>query len=630
MKTLFLSGAICAISLSFLSTNFAEEISPGEASRFLMQTTFGPTDDEIARVQKMGYANWIDDQLSKPVETILPVIADTHQDAVAIFKGLGNTDKDVLTHFRDSFNVADSVGEGILNRADRPVLDPDDQAYVTREAKKSGISEGALRMWRVKYIAYDESDEPEFEFVWWSQAITGDDQLRKRVAFAWSQLFVISFADDNIHAMGIQWLADYYDTLTVNGLGNFRDLLKYVTYHPDMTLYLSYLHSQKTDPTGNIHPDENYAREIMQLFTIGLYELNPDGTQRLKDGKPIPTYSNDDVRELARVFTGIGFTGGFSGGVLVDSHGACPTGSPAKAGKYPGEGWSDKDARGKGPNVLDFFPAFHDDGAKVLLGTKTLPASQGPAKDIDDTLDFLFEHPNTPPFISRFLIEHFTTSNPSPAYVKRIADVFIDNGKGVRGDLTAVIRAILLDTEARHPADRPDTGKLREPLLRFVALPRAFKATGEHGIYKLWNTQVQLEQETLRAPTVFNFFHPDYAPPGPIADAGMIAPEFQISDAVTCISLPNYFRDCIYKGTISSKGIGATVKLDFSSELSLAGNVDALIDRCSLLLTGDTMRAETRDTIHTAISQIPASQAADRVKLATYLTSICYESAVQP
>ncbi len=636
MKTLFLSGAICSICLSFLSTNFAEEISPGEASRFLMQTTFGPTDDEIARVQKIGYANWIDDQLSKPPETILPVIADIHHDALAIFKGLGHNgdiEKDVMAHFRETFYVADNVGEEILNRADRPVLEPDDQAFVGREAKKAGLSEGAMRTWRVKSLAYDEADEPELEFIWWTQAINGNDQLRKRVAFAWSQHFVVSFYDGNIHLLGIEAQADYYDTLAVNGLGNFRDLLKYVTFHPCMGTYLTYINSQKTNQADTIHPDENYAREIMQLFTIGLWELNPDGTKRLKDGNPIPAYTNDDVRELARVFTGIGYTGGFnSRSALIDSHGACPTGSPAKAGKYPfGQGWSDKAAAGKGPNVLDYYPSYHDDGVKVLVGgRKTLPAGQGPAKDIDDALDCLFEHPNTPPFISRSLIERFTTSNPSPAYVKRIADVFINNGKGVRGDLTAVIRAILLDPEARHPSERLDTGKLREPLLRFSALIRAFKPTGQYGIFKMYNSRKLMEEEPLCSTTVFNFYHPDYGPPGPIVDAGMVAPEFQITDAITSIGLPNYFRDCIYKGTVVSRGLGSTVKLDFSSELPLAGNVDALIDRYNILLTGDTMGAETHDIIHTAVSQIPASQPADRVKLAAYLTSISPDSAIQP
>jgi uncharacterized protein (DUF1800 family) len=280
---------------------------------------------------------------------------------------------------------------------------------------------------------------------------------------------------------------------------------------------------------------------------------------------------------------------------------------------------------------LKFYANYQDPYRKVLLGgLKTLPAYQDRAKDIDDALDCLFEHPNTPPFICRFLIQRLTTSNPSRAYLGRVAQVFVDNGKGVRGDLSAVIRAILLDPEARQTGDNPAIGKEREPYLRLVALVRAFngKANNKNGIFTVDHLDDLVGQEPGSAPSVFNFYLPDYAPPGPIANAHMVAPEFQITDAVTCVSLPNFLRDCVYHGSIGRWD--ANILLDFSHETEIAAKPDLLMERLSLLLTGDRMSAGTRAIIRGAVEQIPESQPADRVKLAVYLTSICAESAVQP
>lgn len=514
-------------------------MSPGEASRFLIQASFGPATSEIARVQQMGCSAWIDDQLTKPPQRHLPVLLAQPRDA------------------------------------------PDGRIWNHRR-----------------------------KFVWWQQSVTAADQVRQRVAYAWSQIFVVSDKSTDAFVNSTDALCDYYDTLLVNGLGNFRDLLKAVTYHPCMGIYLTYLGNQKSDsnlkvePPGTRHPDENYAREIMQLFTIGLHQLNLDGTPKLKDGQPVPTYDNDDVREMARVFTGLHF-----------------------AGRETDWQW--------GPvqmlKPLKVYPQYHDPYRKVLLGgLKTLSAHQDPAKDIDDALDCLHEHPNTPPFICRFLIQRLTTSNPSPAYLGRVAQVFVDNGKGIRGDLSAVIRAILLDPETRQAGDNPDTGKQREPYLRLVALVRAFngKANSKDGIFNVAYLDDLVGQEPGSAPSVFNFYLPDYAPPGRIADAHMVAPEFEITNAVTCISLPNFLRDCIYHGSIGRWG--DNILLDFSQEIQLATQPELLMDRLGLLLTGNRMSAGTRAIIHGAIEQIPKSKPADRVKLAVYLTSICAESAVQP
>jgi uncharacterized protein (DUF1800 family) len=518
-------------------------VSPGEASRFLIQASFGPTVEEIARVQQIGYSAWIDDQLAQPVQKHLPVLLAQPPDrAPAAAMNMMNVDK--------------SGG------------------YFPHRRK----------------------------FVWWQQSVTATDQLRQRVAYAWSQHFVVSDKDDAF-TNSIAALCDYYDTLLVNGLGNFRDLLKAVTYSTCMSVYLTYLGNQKADASSTRRPDENYAREIMQLFTIGLHELNPDGTAKADSkGQPIPTYNNDDVREMARVFTGMHW-----------------------AGHENNWQWGPQ----KWLEPLQVYSAYHDSGQKSLLGgRKIIPAGQAPEKDIDDALDCLFDHENTPVLVSHFLIQRLTTSNPTTAYLGRVARVFADNGKGVRGDLTAVVRAILLDPEARRAGDDPDSGKLREPYLRLVGLVRAFKGAPKDKMFTVAYLDDLLGQEPGSSPSVFNFYAPDYSPPGAINKAGMVGPEFEITNAVTSVSLPNFLRDCIYHGAIGRWG--GDLILDYSQEIQLAHQPEALINHLSLILTGDRMSADTRDIIRRAIDHVSTDAPEDRVRLAAYLTSICAESAVQP
>jgi uncharacterized protein (DUF1800 family) len=516
-----------------LESEPASDIRPEEACLFLMQASFGPTLDEIEHLQKIGFAQWIDDQLATPPGRHLPVL----------------------------------------------------------RAMKGKVEKGNIFHHHRVYV-------------WWQQSLTSEDQLRQRMAYAWSQIFVVSDVN-NVFTNHTDALADYYDTLLVNGLGNFRDLLRAVTYHPCMAAYLTYLKNEKGDAEGRRRPDENYAREIMQLFTIGLYELNADGTRRLKNGRPIPTYINDDVREMARVFTGLSFAG-----------------SALDEGGFR---WGKDDFI----TPLAMYPDFHDRGEKPLLGGKTLPAGQEANKDIEDALDMLFQHPNNPPFICRLLIQRLTTSNPSRSYLRRVAQVYIDNGKSVRGDLAAVARAILLDPEARQVDAPPDQGKQREPYLRLVALVRAFKGAPARGdIYEVAYLGDLLGQEPGSSPSVFNFYSPDYSPPGPISDAGLVAPEFQITNAVTAVSLPNFMRDCVYQGAIGRWG--KNLILDFSQILPLAGRPEDLVDRLNLLIAGARMSRTTRQIIANAVSQIPSPDANGRVKLAVYLASICAESAVQP
>jgi uncharacterized protein (DUF1800 family) len=296
--------------------------------------------------------------------------------------------------------------------------------------------------------AVGDAGNNEFYQSWWRQSLGGQDQLRQRVAFALSQIFVISLNDPAIDARGA---ASYYDMLTRNALGNYRVLLEDVTMHPMMGRYLTYLANQKEDAAGTRTPDENYAREVMQLMTIGLVELNADGTPRLNNGAQIPTYTSADIAGLAKVFTGISW------------YHPAPTNNTFFGG-------SADPNRSVTPMI--FYPNYHSTSEKVFLGT-TIPANAtvNIGGDIDIALDRLFTHPNTGPFISQRLIQQLVTSNPSPAYVGRVAAVFANNGSGTRGDLAAVVRAILTDAEARDmstAATSTSFGKLREPIIHLA------------------------------------------------------------------------------------------------------------------------------------------------------------------
>ena len=351
------------------------------------------------------------------------------------------------------------------------------------------------------------------EYAWWNRAMGVPklrpdatesqlpDPLRQRVAFALSQVLVISDRPEDL-AVVPQGMANYYDVLLTHSFGNYRDLLRDVSLHPCMGMYLSHLGNRKPDPANNIFPDENYAREVMQLFSIGLWMLNPDGTRQLDpDGQPIPSYDNTNITEFARVFTGLAF-----GGTNVN-FGLWP-----RDFTTPMKGWD----------------AEHDLAPKSLLLGATTPAraaspgSTGTATlaDVDAAIDNLFHHPNTGPFIAIRLIQRLVTSNPTPAYVGRVAAAFADNGSGVRGDMQAVVKAILLDPEARDYAALadPQFGKVREPFLRCVNFARAFNASAPAGFYALDAFTLDHIEEPLKSPSVFNFYLPTYSPPGPITD----------------------------------------------------------------------------------------------------------------
>ncbi len=437
---------------------------------------------------------------------------------------------------------------------------------------------------------------------WFKDVMQGEDQLRQRVAFALSQIFVVSI--ENVQLF--QWeegVATFHDLLLDHAFGNFRELLEGVTLHPSMGTFLSHLRNAKADPETGALPDENYAREVMQLFTIGLNELQPDGTLRLDDrGLPIPTYTNETIQEMAKVFTGWTFA----------------SANPAVDRQFRR---STRDYR----NPMILFPQFHDDGSKTIVTGRVLPAGQGGEADLRDTLDTLFEHPNTGPFIARRLIQRLVTSNPSPAYVYRVAQVFADNGAGERGDLRAVVRAILTDYEARSPAIAAtgSFGKLKEPILRFTSLIRLLPIAGDDGRLDVRGMESLLAQEPYRAPSVFNFFEPDYTRPGSIAGAGLFAPEFQIMTDTTAITVPNMYYNHLF---LRPGGIS----MSFDPIIGLVNSPDELIDTLNLHLTAGQLSDTTVSQIRTAYDALPAGTSdLNKVRSMAYLVLLAPEAAIQ-
>lgn len=422
--------------------------------------------------------------------------------------------------------------------------------------------------------------------------LTAPDQLRQRVAYALSQILVISDNDSNISGAQ-EGSSNYYDMLARNALGNFNTLLMDVTRHPMMGRYLSHYKNRKTNPTTGTRPDENFAREVMQLFTIGLYLLNPNGThQNDANGRPLESYTNDDITEFARVFTG--FTD--------ESTNNTGTGTgrldfPSATSNYtaPMRMWENQ----------------HDIASKKLLsytGARklTLPAAQTGLVDVQDAIDNLVEHPNTAPFISRLLIQRLVTSSPTAAYVGRVAAVFVNNGQGVRGDLLAVVRAILTDSEARDVSfiTDPAHGKLQEPFLRLTQLLRAFRFSVSAGTLPYdfgYNfTENTMGQFPLGSPSVFNFYSPDFAPDGAINQAGLVAPEFQILNSVFSVTFPNAVYNLIQNGA-------GQFTLDITEQETLAADATQLLDNLNLYLTHGTMSTETRAALTTALSKVTAA-----------------------
>jgi len=393
--------------------------------------------------------------------------------------------------------------------------------------------------------------------------------LRQRVAFALSEIFVISALDGNVGNQP-RAMAAWLDMLEANAFGNYRTLLENVALHPLMGFYLTHIRNQKPDFNTGRNPDQNFARESMQLFSIGVAKLNADGTPQLVNGNTVETYGSADVAGLSNVFTGFSYACG------AQNSGCFFNGSTGGA--------SDPDRFFK---PMMAYPAYHSTQAKSFLGV-TIPAQAvaDPMASLKVALDTLAGHPNVAPFISKQLIQRLVSSNPSPAYVGAVAAVFNNNGAGVRGDLQAVVRAILTHPEALVLSI--SAGKVREPVLRLSAFLRAFPHISDTGWWRVGNTDSvagSLGQTPLRAPSVFNFFRPGYVAPGGLgATAGLVAPEMQLLNETSAAGWVNAMRDNLSSGV----GLGNTVvggvtlnrrdlQRDWSAERALATQPAALM-----------------------------------------------------
>lgn len=577
-------GAANTAAGSLLNETAASGPSAKAAARFLIQAAFGPDQDSagdpdqipenVEEVMQMGFSGWINDQFTRPVGLLEPFVrwAGENANALAIYN-----DRKQDAWWGRAMGV--------------PKLRPDDPS-------------GQL-----------------------------PDPLRQRIGYCLSQIFVISDRMEDL-AVNPEGMANYYDMLLNHSFGNFRDLLFDVSLHPCMGLYLSHLGNQRPNPALNRFPDENYAREIMQLFSIGLWELNADGTRKLDaQGQPVATYTNADITQFARVFTGLAFGG------ENENFGLWPRDFTTPMGAWDEE---------------------HDLNPKTLLRGVTTPArtaspgNEGTATllDVNAAVDNLFQHPNVGPFIGRQLIQRLVTSNPSPAYVGRVSAAFANNGQGVRGDMKAFIRAILLDPEARDAAkmSEPAFGKLREPFLRCVNLARAFNAYSQSGWYYLDAFQLDHVQEPMKSPSVFNHYQPGYAPPGALVQSGLVAPEFQIINATSAMMAPNYFWNAI-TGGLHRWGTGNPnyeTLLNLTQEMLL--NVppeavsdpypstqpldpDPLLRRLDLVLTGGTLSPQQFQVIREALVRIGPFSAWEwpksRLKLAIYLIVTSPDFSVQ-
>jgi len=504
-----------------------------DAARFLNRATFGPTQDSINQlVNRSTYQNWVNDQFNTAATYHLPKV-----------KSLGK---------RMCANIND---------------------------------DGSTRVdsWEYRFPRHH---------VWWEAATKADDQLRQRVALALSEILVISDSD----GLGLSEyhlaISSYYDVLVKHAFGNYRDLLEDVALHPAMGDFLSMSRNQKENAEGTIRPDENFARENLQLFTIGVHELNLNGTKK-RDGSNnfIPTYDQKTIEEFAKVFTGW---------------------------SYADKNWNEWAGQANRLVPLKAFEEYHDASAKTLLNGETSPSGQSAQADLDFALDNIFKHPNIAPYISQQLIQRLVTSNPSPAYVARVAEKFNNNGNGVKGDMKAVVSAILLDEEALAENKPDEFGKLREPMLRMSHLWRVFKMQPSLRIGHYWESEKQCGQGTypsynfygtiarfnkdlgqgpLQARSVFNFFRPDFSPTGLLNDNGLYAPEFQIINENTMVSSTNLYHLLIERFSTDETLVPTLEehsKFDMRDVTNMAANTDQFLNYLDLVLLNKEMSSSLR------------------------------------
>lgn len=541
--------------------------SEQNTSRFLTMATFGPTAKEVSGLTGSSASEWVKNQLTMPASLVAPLVSE-----YALLAG--------------------------------DAMEFDDEGFAIRHNAST--------------------------FAFWRNAIGAQDQLRQRMAFALSQLLVVS-------TFGGEFLTDipqpveyYMDLLHTHAFGNYRELLEAVTYAPAMGYYLTYIGNQKADPLTGRMPDENYARELLQLFTVGLVALQPNGEPVLNAaGQPLELFDNNDITELAKVFTGLDLTG-------RDSN------------EYP---LIDDFLEQHDPDFntltqpMAINENYHSKEAKTFLGCE-IAAGTGASQSISQALDCIVAHANTGPFIARQLIQRFTTSAPSPDYVQRVAAAFDDGryelpdgsmvGDGRKGDLSATITAILFDSEVRaeNALTNDRFGKIREPILRFTHWARAFSVNASHPeyFYALWDTgeEGQLGQHPYRARSVFNFYRPGYVPPGTNAAAhNMTVPEMQIINAS---SIPAYINTMTYwvhgdfaesilmddRDALAEDGVIVNNTVlrhafvpDYREAYRVASDIDALLALLNRKLAYGSLSADTLSSIAIALRPLAVDETDD-------------------
>ena len=516
-----------------------------DAARLLRQASFGPSPSEIERVAGMSTSAWLNEQFAAPASRYTP-------------------------------------------REYYPPNRPDDC-----------VNNNAQPVTPTSYCQRDNYTLFPTQIEFYKQAITGPDQLRQRVAWAWSQFFVISATDVNMpYGMG-----DYQQMLRDNAFANFRTLLEKVTLHPAMGKFLDMANNQKPDAARGIAPNENYAREVLQLFSVGLNLLNDDGTEKKgPDGKSIEAYTQEEIEGFAHVFTGWTY--------------------PTRTGVTPNPN------RLNGQNlagIMEPREGFHDTGSKDLLGSSVAPAATTAYPDLTGALDNIFNYGNVPPFVAKFMIQKLVTGQPSPSYVQRVANVFKNNGNGVRGDMKAVVTAILTDIEARGAGKyEPAYGHLNEPVLMITGLARALGARTDG--YYFYNSGNAMAQTVFSAPSVFNYYSPDHV----VNSVGVVSPEFGIFNSSTSLSRINFAQSTLY-GTIgvSPQLYGATgTQLDWAPYSAVAADSNALLDRVNEVMFGGKLTATTRAIIKPAIDAVPAADPLGRARAALYLSIAAPEAQI--
>lgn len=451
------------------------------------------------------------------------------------------------------------------------------------------------------------------DYMLWNQLMTSSDGMRKRIALALSEFFVVSLS-----GLDFAWrshaIASWWDMLNAQAFGNFRNLLQDVTLHPAMGYFLNTKGNLKENTKTGRAPDENYAREVMQLFTLGIYQLNTDGTEKRDgSGNKLESYTQSDITNIARVFTGWDF----------DQTQNVNTLEPVNRRNIPNTIYT------RIPMRLN--PSNHSTLEAKFLGATVAAGADG-VEALRVALDTLFNHPNVGPFFGKQMIQRLVTSNPSPAYVARVAGAFNNNGAGVRGDLQAVFSAILLDDEARGPAGLVNAGygKLREPMVRMVQWGRTFGIRSARGSWKigdLSNPASQLGQSPQRAPSVFNFFRPGYVPPSTALSASVTpAPEFQLVNESSVGGYLNYMQGVIRNGifvnapdvpqSTSNTTNGYDITAAYTAELALVLDAAALVKRLGLLLCAGQLSGATQGLIVAALNATPVTATStDAVKL---------------